>query len=80
MNLQSNLADHVVTPGDIPFNRYRAFKNQVRELEEPNRFVDGDLLERFSDLDQKAQEDVVKDLDKGVEEVKALVEQLKRLH
>jgi DNA damage-binding protein 1 len=80
MNLQSNLADHVVTPGDIPFNKYRAFKNQVRELEEPNRFVDGDLLERFSDLDQTAQEEVVKGLNKGVEEVKALVEQLKRLH
>lgn len=80
MNLQSNLAEYVISPGGVPFNKYRAFKNQVKELDEPNRFVDGDLIEQFLDLPTSLQEETIKGLETGLEEVKALVEQLKRLH
>ncbi|KAF1964018.1 DNA damage-binding protein 1 [Bimuria novae-zelandiae CBS 107.79] len=80
MSLQSNLADLVHTLGDIPFAKYRAFKNQVRESEEPFRFVDGEFVERFLDVDEAVQKKAVEGLGVGVEEMKALVESLRRLH
>lgn len=54
----------------------------MREEDEPNRFVDGDLIERFLDLKPEEQEQVVKGLyvDIDVEDVRALVETLRRLH
>ena len=86
MRLQAALAPLVVSLGDIPFNTYRAFRNQVRETEEPYRFVDGDLVEGFLGLDLKTQTEVVEELGElgkergGVEGIKTLVEGLKRLH
>ena len=80
MTLQSNLADLVKTPGDIPFAKYRAFKNQVREADEPYRFVDGDLIERFLDVPEEVQKAAVEGLDRDIEEVRSLVETLRRLH
>lgn len=70
------------SPGHYPFLKFRAFRNQVREEDEPNRFVDGDLIERFLDLKPEEQEQVVKGLyvDIDVEDVRALVETLRRLH
>ena len=47
MRLQASLAPLVQSLGNVPFNAYRAFKNQVREAEEPYRFVDGELIEAF---------------------------------
>jgi DNA damage-binding protein 1 len=49
-------------------------------MEEPIRFVDGELVERFLDADPSVQEKAVKGLDVGVEEVRELVEGLRRLH
>jgi DNA damage-binding protein 1 len=80
MSLQSNLASKVQSPGDLPFEKYRAFKNQVREAEEPNRFVDGELLERFLDLSEDAQEKVVEGLGADVDAVRGMIEELRRLH
>ncbi|KAF2682076.1 DNA damage-binding protein 1 [Lentithecium fluviatile CBS 122367] len=80
MTLQSNLAELVHAPGDIPFAKYRAFKNQVREAEEPFRFVDGELVERFLDVDESVQGRAVEGLGVDVESVKELVEELRRLH
>lgn len=86
MRLQTALAPLVVSLGHIPFNTYRAFRNQVREAEEPYRFVDGELIESFLEMDAQTQEAVVKELGEmgeqkgGVEGIKALVEGLKRLH
>lgn len=80
MTLQSNLAELVDALGDVPFAKYRAFKNQVRESEEPFRFVDGEFIERFLDADDAVQKKAVEGLGVGVEEVKGLVEGLRRLH
>ncbi|KKY22382.1 putative uv-damaged dna binding [Diplodia seriata] len=82
IRLQSQLAEFVKSPGNYPFLRYRAFKSQVRDEEEPNRFVDGDLIERFLDLKPQEQEELVKGVyaEIDVEEVRALVETLRRLH
>lgn len=38
---------------------FRAFKNQVREEPEPYRSVDGEQVERFLDLDEHVQQNIV---------------------
>lgn len=80
MTLQSNLAELVHAPGNVPFQKYRAFKNQVREADEPYRFVDGDLVERFLDLSDDLQSKAVEGLGEDVESIRAMVEVLRRLH
>ena len=81
MTLQYNLAQLVAAPGDVPFAKFRAFKNQVRESEEPERFVDGELIERFLYLGDAEQSKAVEGLgaEWDVERVKTLVEALRRL-
>ena len=80
MRLQSNIAKYVHSPGNMPFNKYRAFKNEVREAEEPFRFVDGELVEKFLDCPLAMQEEIVEGLGVGIEEVRGMVEGLRRLH
>lgn len=80
ITLQSNLGTIVPAPGDLDFARYRAFKNQVRESEEPYRFVDGELVEKFLDLTEEQQTAACKGLGRDVEEIRGLVEGLRRLH
>ncbi|KAI1907116.1 hypothetical protein LOZ61_006315 [Ophidiomyces ophidiicola] len=84
MRLQSALANFVASPGDIPFNDYRAFKSSVRQADEPFRFVDGELIEQFLACSPDIQEAVLKKM--GAEgssemtQVKTIVERLKRMH
>ena len=84
IRLQSKLADMVNSPGNVPFSKFRGFRTQVRDMgdEGPSRFVDGELIERFLDAPVSVQEEVVKDLPGGVgvEEVKGMVEALRRIH
>lgn len=82
MRLQQAIALRVQSPGNVPFNTYRAFKNSVREAEEPFRFVDGDLIERFLDCGAGVQESICEELGGKVnaEEVRAMVEGLRRIH
>ncbi|KAI4165448.1 MAG: hypothetical protein LQ342_000857 [Letrouitia transgressa] len=84
MRLQQAIAARVQSPGHVPFNRYRAFKSSVREEEEPFRFVDGELVEKFVDCPPMVQEEICEELVSGgmnveVEEVRELVEGLRRL-
>lgn len=79
MELQRNIAKEIKSPGNVPFMKYRAFKNSVREEEEPMRFVDGELLERFLDLDNERQSIVASGLDTDVEGIRTIVEGLRRL-
>jgi DNA damage-binding protein 1 len=76
ITLQSNLGNLVAAPGDMEFAKYRAFKNQVREEEEPMRFVDGELIERFLDCEEDVQKEAIaglgvelEDVSRGIEEV-----------
>ncbi|KKZ66853.1 DNA damage-binding protein 1 [[Emmonsia] crescens] len=86
MRLQSTMAGMVVTPGGMPFNKFRAFRNTVRQAEEPYRFVDGELIERFLGCGAELQEEIVgKVVADGVagvtvERVKGIVEELRRMH
>lgn len=85
MRMQTKMAELVKSPGHVPFAKYRGFKNQVRDMGEqgPSRFVDGDLIERFLDCTEEVQKEIVGDLKKfevDVEEVRSMVESLKRIH
>jgi DNA damage-binding protein 1 len=80
ITLQSNLGNLVAAPGDMDFAKYRAFKNQVREEEEPMRFVDGELIERFLDCEEDVQRQAIAGLGVELEDVRGLVEGLRRLH
>lgn len=80
MTLQSNLGSLVAAPGDMQFAKFRAFKNAVREEEEPMRFVDGELVERFLDVSEEVQKKAIEGLGVDLEEVRAVVEGLRRLH
>lgn len=83
-DLQTLLAERIPSLGGIAFNSFRAFKNQIRQAEEPFRFVDGELIEKFLNLDENAGKEVVGKLSLNpvkwdYEGVKLVVERLKRL-
>jgi len=74
------MATLLTTLGDIDFATYRSFKSTTRETAEPFRFVDGELIERFLDVEEDVQVEICKGLGPGVEDVRNLVEELKRIH
>ncbi|PGH07582.1 hypothetical protein AJ80_07971 [Polytolypa hystricis UAMH7299] len=84
MRLQTAIGSCVTSPGNIPFNKFRAFKSTVRQAEEPYRFVDGELIERFLSADEDLQLEIVAKVGGGtdvtVESVRGMVEGLRRLH
>lgn len=82
MRIQAKMADMVVSPGHVAFNKFRGFRSGGRDMGEegPVRFVDGELVEAFLDLSSEQQERVVEGLDIEVEEVKEMVEGLRRIH
>jgi DNA damage-binding protein 1 len=74
------MSEIIYTLGNTDFNTYRSFKNPERETAEPFRFVDGELIERFLDVGEEVQNEICRGLGPGVEDVRNLVEELKRLH
>lgn len=81
MRLQAAVAAYVDSPGGMPFNKFRGFRSMVREADEPFRFVDGELIERFLSCDPKVQEEIVGLVGGAdVEGVKGMIEALRRLH
>lgn len=80
LRFQTRMAEAVEMTGDIFFSQWRSFRNEERESDGPHRFVDGELLERFLDLGEEAQEEIVTGLGPDVEAMRNLVEELKRLH
>ncbi|KAJ6258970.1 hypothetical protein Dda_5865 [Drechslerella dactyloides] len=82
---QANMAKVLRGVGDTDFNKYRAFNSKGRMPDEPFRFVDGELVEKFLDLDEEAMEMIIDPVDGEsvgctVDEMKNIVEALKRLH
>ena len=84
IRLQGRMAELVVAPGEVPFARWRGLKTQVRDMGEegPMRLVDGELVEGFLDLGEEVQRGVVEGLPGGLglEEVRGMVEGLRRIH
>ena len=53
----------------------------VRSADAPYRFVDGELIEQFLHCTPSMQEEIVQDVgSSNVEEVKRMIEALRRLH
>lgn len=82
MRLQQAVAARTKGLGYMPWTKYRAFKNESREADEPYRFVDGELVEGFLDFTAEQMADVLRELGTAidVERIKGMVEGLKRLH
>ena len=81
MRLQATMAARLTSLGDMPFNEYRGFHTMTREAKEPYRFVDGELIERFLTCEASLQGEIVESVGAGnVDEVKGMIEGLRRLH
>lgn len=80
LRFQSRLQSNVQALGHIDFQTFRAFRNEERFAEEPFRFLDGELLERFLDMNEETQKTVCEGLGPDVETMRGIVEELKRLH
>ncbi|KAJ5638617.1 hypothetical protein N7528_001007 [Penicillium herquei] len=82
MTLQYIMCTKVDSLGNLPFASFRAFKTIARTVDGPYRSVDGELVERFLTCEPALQEEIVKGLggSMDVEDVKLIVEGLRRLH
>lgn len=80
LRFQSKLAEVVQTAGELKFDRYRSFRNEEREGDGPFRFLDGELLERFLDMDEETQKTICHGLGPSVEDMRTNIEELKRMH
>lgn len=81
MRLQATIAAYIDSLGNLPFNAFRGFRSRVREADEPFRFVDGELVERFLSCEPRVQEEIVSLVGGvNVEGVKGMIEALRRLH
>ncbi|KAK4134513.1 hypothetical protein BT67DRAFT_296361 [Trichocladium antarcticum] len=80
LRFQARLAEVVETTGKIRFGPYRAFRNAEREGDGPFRFLDGELLERFLDVDEATQRAICHELGPTVEDMRNMVEELRRMH
>lgn len=81
MTLQTVIAEKVESLGDLPFNNFRAFRTLARTADAPYRFVDGELIEKFLTCEAQLQEEIVAEVgSSNVEEVKGVIEALRRLH
>jgi DNA damage-binding protein 1 len=80
MRLQSRMSEFIYCLGNLPFQKYRCFKSGDRESDEPFRFIDGEVIERFLDINEELQEEICKGLGPSVEDTRNIVEELKRLH
>lgn len=82
MTFQSRL-DEVIKPeclGNLTHTRWRGYRTASRAEDAPFRFLDGEMLERFLDLDETRQEVVCEGLGPSVENMRDIVEELKRMH
>lgn len=80
LRFQAKVADVIKTAGGIEFRTFRAFRNAEREGDGPFRFLDGELLERFLDVDEATQAAICQGLGPTVEDMRNIVEELRRMH
>ncbi|KAI8723333.1 DNA damage-binding protein 1 [Fusarium sp. LHS14.1] len=80
MTFQSKMEEYIHAPGNIEFKLWRSFRNENRESDGPYRFIDGEMVERFLDMDEGKQELVCEGLGPSVEDMRNLIEELRRMH
>jgi DNA damage-binding protein 1 len=81
ITLQSVIASKVDSLGNLPFDKFRAFRTLTRSADAPYRFVDGELIEQFLHCEAALQEEIIAEVgSRDVAEVKTMIEALRRLH
>ena len=86
LRIQSCLATRVVSPGYMPWAKYRAWSTDVREGDEPFRFVDGEMVENgLLNLPDNMLEDVLRESGMGeqgltLDKLRSWGEDLRRLY
>lgn len=70
----------VLALGNVEFKLWRSFRNDNRESEGPYRFIDGEMIERFLDMGEEQQELVCDGLGPTVEDMRNMIEELRRMH
>lgn len=81
ITLQSVIASKVDSLGNLPLDKFRAFRTLTRSADAPYRFVDGELIEQFLHCEAALQEEIVAEVgSRDVAEVKTMIEALRRLH
>lgn len=84
LTLQTKIVERAGTLGSLSWKDWRAYKSSHRiapgeEAEEPYRFVDGEIIESFLDMDAETQAQIAENF-LTVDMVRNIVEDLKRLH
>lgn len=80
LDLQTRLQGYIHAPGNISFELWRAYRSESRDTEGPLRFIDGEMIERFLDMDEGKQELVCEGIGPSVEDIRNMVEELRRMH
>ncbi|WXC65387.1 hypothetical protein SNK03_011191 [Fusarium graminearum] len=80
MTFQSRMEECVLALGNVEFKLWRSFRNDNRESEGPYRFIDGEMIERFLDMGEEQQELVCDGLGPTVEDMRNMIEELRRMH
>lgn len=81
IRFQTNISHAIKAAGDLSFEDYRSFRTaRDRTGAGPFRFIDGELIERFLDMDEETQEAVCEGLGPSVEDMRNNIEELKRMH
>ncbi|KAF5009829.1 hypothetical protein FDECE_3975, partial [Fusarium decemcellulare] len=71
MTFQSRMEEYIRAPGSVEFRLWRSFRNENRKSDGPYRFIDGEMVERFLDMDEGKQELVCEGLGPSVEDMHA---------
>ncbi|EHA52810.1 hypothetical protein MGG_16867 [Pyricularia oryzae 70-15] len=81
MDFQANMEAHVSSPlGELQFNQWRSFRNPEREGAGPERFLDGEFLEMFLDMEENTQIDICQGLSYTAEDMRNLIGEMKNMH
>jgi DNA damage-binding protein 1 len=80
LDLQAAISESIDSVGGLSHVRWRAFRAGTIRKQGPERFVDGDLLESYLDMDPEAQAAVSKQMNMTIGEIERLIESLARLH
>lgn len=79
LRLQNAMEKTVQGLGGLSHSEWRSFSSE-RKVADSKNFIDGDLIEQFSDLSNHSMQEVADSMGAPVAEISKKVEELSRLH